>query len=82
MVASANGEVIAADKLGKAKTAVTMLSLCGYLLFIAMSIGGGATGVVELVGTISWALMIAAVVLTVISGFQYFWNARHIVFRV
>ncbi len=82
MVASANGEVIAADKLGKAKTAVTMLSLCGYLLFIALNIGGGATGVVELVGTISWALMIAAVVLTVISGLQYFWNARHIVFRV
>ncbi|EJW99598.1 CDP-diacylglycerol--glycerol-3-phosphate 3-phosphatidyltransferase, partial [gut metagenome] len=36
MVASANGEVIAADKLGKAKTAVTMVSLCAYLLAIAL----------------------------------------------
>lgn len=82
MVASASGEVIAADQLGKAKTAVTMLSLCGYLLYIALSIGGAVAPVVEMLGTVSWALMIAAVVLTVISGLQYFWNARHIVFRV
>ena len=32
MVASANGVVVAADKLGKWKTATTMVSLCGYLL--------------------------------------------------
>ena len=82
MVASANGEVIAADKLGKAKTAVTMLSLCGYLLYVALDFGNAAPGLIQLLGTISWALMIAAVVLTVVSGLQYFWNARHVVFRV
>lgn len=82
MVASANGEVIAADKLGKAKTAVTMLSLCGYLLYVALDFGNAAPGLTQLLGTISWALMIAAVVLTVVSGLQYFWNARHVVFRV
>ena len=80
MVASANGEVIAADKLGKAKTTVTMVSICALLLARAILIAtGGANFTILLVGQ---ALMVAAVVLTVVSGAQYFWNARHIVFRV
>ena len=36
MVAASSGEVIAADNLGKAKTAVTMVSLCGYYLGFAL----------------------------------------------
>ena len=78
MVASANGEVIAADKLGKAKTAVTMVSLCGYYLAYALLSLGLDLGYT--IGLVSWALMIAAVVLTVVSGAQYFWGARHVVF--
>ena len=79
MVASANGEVIAADGLGKAKTAVTMVSLCGYYLGFALQ-GLGVAELGAMVGLVSWALMVAAVVLTVVSGVQYFWNARHVVF--
>ena len=77
MVAASNGEVIAADSLGKAKTAVTMVSLCGYYLAYALA----ALGVSDfgLVGTVSWALMVAAVVLTVVSGAQYFWDGRHVI---
>ena len=85
MVASANGEVIAADNLGKAKTAVTMVSLCAYLLSIAMAFwtaGSGVNTIGAMVQTVAWATMIAAVVLTVVSGAQYFWNARHVIFRV
>lgn len=85
MVASANGEVIAADKLGKWKTATTMVSLCMYLLAIALTVSTADQGV----STIGLALlqtahiaMIVAVGLTVVSGAQYFWNARHIIFRV
>lgn len=81
MVASAAGEVIAADQLGKAKTAVTMVSLCGFYIAFFLS----AMGLTQLFGWvlgISQALMIAAVVLTVVSGAQYFWNARRVVFRV
>ncbi|HJA29315.1 MAG TPA: CDP-diacylglycerol--glycerol-3-phosphate 3-phosphatidyltransferase [Candidatus Olsenella pullicola] len=79
MVAASNGEVIAADGLGKAKTAVTMVSLCGYYLAFALAaVSFNDYGVISLV---SWALMVAAVVLTVVSGAQYFWNARHVVFR-
>ena len=81
MVASAAGEVIAADKLGKWKTATTMVSLCGYLLAFMLL----AMGLVEVGGIIlmlSRALMVIAVVLTVVSGAQYFWNCRKIVFSV
>lgn len=79
MVAGAQGEVIAADALGKAKTAVTMVSLCGYYLAAAaLALGLDRAG--EAVALLSWALMVAAVVLTVVSGVQYFWNARHVVF--
>lgn len=79
MVAASSGEVIAADGLGKAKTAVTMVSLCGYYLSFALaSIRFNDGGLIAL---LSWALMVAAVVLTVVSGAQYFWNARHVVFK-
>ncbi|WP_417228804.1 CDP-diacylglycerol--glycerol-3-phosphate 3-phosphatidyltransferase [Thermophilibacter sp.] len=79
MVASANGQVIAADGLGKAKTAVTMVGLCGfYLAFALLSVGVADLG--DMVLLVSRALFVAAVVLTVVSGVQYFWNARHVVF--
>ena len=78
MVAASSGQVIAADSLGKAKTAVTMVSLCGYYLAFALSaVSFNDYGVISFV---SWALMVTAVVLTVVSGVQYFWNARHVVF--
>ena len=76
MVAASNGDVIAADTLGKAKTAVTMVALCGYYLEYALAALG--LGAASLIGLVSWALMVAAVVLTVVSGVQYFWNARHV----
>ena len=85
MVASANGEVIAADKLGKWKTATTMVSLCGYLLAVAVGFYGIESGLAGLsIGlfALSHVLMVIAVLLTVVSGAQYFWNARKIVFRV
>lgn len=84
MVASANGEVIAADNLGKAKTAVTMVSLCAYLLAIALEFMAlpGLMQAAGIVHTVAWATMVAAVVLTVVSGAQYFWNARHVIFRI
>ena len=80
MIASAVGVVIAADQLGQAKTAVTMVAICGYLLTECL-LAFGAPGA-DMLGTISWALMIAAVVLTVVSGIQYFWNCRDVVFRI
>lgn len=80
MVASANGEVIAADKLGKWKTAVTMVAICGYLLVNVLMLFSAQAASVLL--TACHLFMAIAVVLTVVSGAQYFWNCREIVFRV
>ena len=80
MVASANGEVIAADKLGKWKTAVTMVAICGYLLVDVIALYSVDAASILLTGC--HVFMAAAVVLTVVSGAQYFWNCRKIVFRV
>ena len=81
MVAGANGVVIAADTLGKWKTATTMVALCGYFLYywlVAVELGAAAFAVLW----VSHAFMLVAVVLTVISGVQYLWNARDIIFKV
>lgn len=80
MVASANGVVVAADKLGKWKTAVTMVSLCGYLFSFALQSVGFE--LCTSIFTISQVLMVIAVILTIVSGAQYFWNCRKIVFSV
>ena len=64
---------------GKAKTAVTMVSLCAYYLYYALAALGN-TDLVGMVWLLAWDLMMAAVVLTVVSGAQYFWSARHVVF--
>ena len=57
-----------------------MVSLCGYYLSFFLA-AAGLLELGELISLVSWALMVAAVVLTVVSGAQYFWNARHVVFR-
>lgn len=75
MVASAKGVVIAADELGKAKTATTMVSLCAYYLAFALEalVLPAAAGWVLLVAGV---LFVVAVVLTVVSGVQYFARSR------
>lgn len=79
MVAGSRGHVIAADKLGKAKTAFTMVSLCSYYAAIALG-AAGASGLAGQILLMAQALMAVAVVLTVVSGVQYFLNARAVVF--
>lgn len=79
MVASANGVVVAADSLGKAKTAVTMVSLCCYCVTWAVSSLHFAQAA-DFLSLVANCLMIAAVVLTVVSGVQYFWHCRSIIF--
>ena len=83
MVASASGVVIAADKLGKWKTAVTMVAICCYLFtfaFSALVASQGVSPIAVALLFISDILMIAAVALTVVSGIQYFWNGRSVIF--
>lgn len=78
MVVSSAGTVIAAGNLGKAKTAVTMVAIIGYLAVPVCKVYFNA--IASPLNLISHFLMLIAVILTVISGIQYFWNAREIIF--
>ncbi len=69
MVAASNGQVIAAAKLGKIKTAVTMFAI--IICFFAE-----AHNAVAIIGYFS--IMIATV-LTIVSGIEYFWKNRAII---
>ncbi len=67
MVVASEGTVIAASNLGKWKTAVTMLSIGGYLLSVTLPTSFIATALLVL----SNILMAIAVVLTAWSGIDY-----------
>ena len=71
MVAASAGVVIAASNIGKAKTLTTMVAICLFIIKDMPALGpaSGAWGVA------SWALMIVAVVLTVVSMVDYFAKA-------
>ncbi len=67
MVVAAKGVVIAASNLGKAKTATTMVGICGMLL--ARSFGAGLFQTVFY--GLSWWILVAATILTIWSGVDY-----------
>lgn len=67
MVVASEGVVVAASNLGKWKTAITMLSIGGYLLTVTLPDSVFANGL----GMLSHVLMVAAVVLTAWSGIDY-----------
>jgi len=67
MVVASEGTVVAASNLGKWKTAVTMLSIGGYLLYVTIPQSTFSTSLLML----SHALMFAAVILTAWSGIDY-----------
>lgn len=73
MLAASNGEVIAAANMGRAKTAVTMVALCFLFAAPLFPFAGDMHSYMSFTGH---ALYAVAVVLTVISGAQYVWNAR------
>ena len=68
MVVSAQGEVIAASHLGKAKTATTMVAICLLLLARALPLGSAHEAALLLGNVSLWAAM----ALTLWSGFDYF----------
>ena len=71
MLAAERGEVISAGLLGKLKTAVTMVAI--IVMFLS-----GLHNVVYYVGQ---GLLYAACLLTIVSGVQYFWKSRKIIFE-
>ena len=79
MVVATEGVVVPASNLGKWKTAVTMVAICGILLVRAFPPG---SPLVNTMGTVFGALMIVAVVLTAWSGVDYFLKCWPYVSRV
>lgn len=73
MLAALNGEVIAAANMGRAKTVVTMVALC---FLFAVPLFPFASDMCSYMSFTGHALYAVAVILTVISGAQYVWNAR------
>ncbi len=71
LVAAGNGDVIAASKLGKWKTASTMVALTILFFYEAAKW-------VECVGLV---LFMIATLLTIISGIDYFWKNRKIILK-
>lgn len=76
-LAAAADVVISAGSLGKLKTLATLAGL-GFLFLAADAASGGpmaATGAGELLGVIGFWTLVAATVLTVVSGIEYLRNA-------
>ncbi|HIU24214.1 MAG TPA: CDP-diacylglycerol--glycerol-3-phosphate 3-phosphatidyltransferase [Candidatus Coprovicinus avistercoris] len=72
MIVASSGTVIAAGTLGKWKTATTMLSLCGYMLVLALPVS-------SVVATIKFGLDLVfylAMILTAWSGIDYFIKSK------
>jgi CDP-diacylglycerol--glycerol-3-phosphate 3-phosphatidyltransferase len=82
MVAIAEGVVIAAANLGKLKTVFQMIAIVAFILLDAPSIQAlsaqtvGGINAYDALFWLSWTLMGIALVLTVVSGVDYFYNAR------
>ena len=72
MLAASNGEVIAAANMGRAKTAVTMVALCFLFAVPLFPFASDMYSYMSFTGHVLYAV---AVILTVVSGAQYVWNA-------
>lgn len=73
MVASAEGEVIAASWYGKVKTVLQIVAIVMFLVK-----GTEALRDVVLFETASWLFMVAAVIMTILSMIDYFKNAASV----
>ena len=76
MVVASEGTVIAASNLGKWKTATTMVAILCLLLSVTIP----AFPVALPLQVLGMFMMVAAVVLTVWSGVDYFWKSREALF--
>jgi CDP-diacylglycerol--glycerol-3-phosphate 3-phosphatidyltransferase len=87
-VAVEAGEVLAADNLGKWKTGFQLTYLIAGLVWLTFDHvadpGAFAKFLVRLTAPDGWLMVLslwAAVALTVISGWNYFHGARHLIFK-
>ena len=79
-IASSQGKVISADKFGKLKTIVQDIALPLLLFYFAIVLNTGLeiVGFVYIFGIVAYALFILGVILTIISGVNYFIKNKNI----
>lgn len=79
-IAATKGVVMAADKLGKAKTIVTLIAL--PMLMLVPFINETWHKAVNWIGVVflflGWILFGVATILTVVSGINYIWKNKHV----
>lgn len=79
MVAIAEGRVIAASPFGKVKTVTQIVAIVGFLLKESASLTNLlGTGGMAIFAGLAWAIMAAAVAMTIFSMIDYFYHARDI----
>jgi len=80
MVAVAEGRVIAASMWGKVKTVLQIVAIVGFIVMDSSVIPDvlGAGTAIAFRGLV-WAIMIAALIATVVSMIDYFYHARDII---
>ncbi|MBN2821858.1 MAG: CDP-diacylglycerol--glycerol-3-phosphate 3-phosphatidyltransferase [Coriobacteriia bacterium] len=80
MVAVAEGKVIAASSYGKIKTILQILAIVGFIVMgspLLDTVGGSGFGATFTI--ITWVVMGAAVIATLLSMADYFYHARNII---
>ncbi|MDR2106755.1 MAG: CDP-diacylglycerol--glycerol-3-phosphate 3-phosphatidyltransferase [Coriobacteriales bacterium] len=78
MVASAEHQVIAASSLGKGKTVMQIVAMILFIVKDATIISQLSTYLAVVVGLLAWAVMLLALLLTLLSMFDYFWKSSSI----
>jgi CDP-diacylglycerol--glycerol-3-phosphate 3-phosphatidyltransferase len=78
MVASAENQVIAASHLGKGKTVLQIIAMIMFIVKDSSVIEELGHGFAVMTGLLSWLVMIAALVLTLLSMADYFWKSSSI----
>lgn len=78
MIAASKGEVIAASWYGKAKTVLQIIAIVLFLVKDSLYLPTFASVLDNPLYLVSWLVMIAALVLTVISMLDYLSKARHL----
>ena len=80
MVAASKGEVIAASWYGKFKTVFQMIAIVLFVVKESPAITGMLSHELNVaLYILSWLIMAAALVLTIISMADYIWKARHLI---
>lgn len=80
MVAASKGVVIAASWYGKAKTVLQIIAIVMFLIKDSLYLPSFASAIENPLYVASWIVMIAALVMTVLSMFDYIIKARPLLF--